>query len=83
MVTLELLSISHQVEQSLKRPFKVLATSSSSTSNFMEKLTQLQSQSNEKSSKSFKKIPIKYQNMILVAARISEVTLPEHDADGA
>ena len=81
--TQELPSISHQVEQSLKRPFEVLATSASSTSDFMEKLTQLQSQSNEKSSKSFKKIPIKYQNMILVAASISEVTLPEYDADGA
>ena len=76
-------SISSQVEQSLKRPFEVLATSASSTSDFMEKLTQLQSQSNEKSSKSFKKIPQKYQNMILVASSVGEVTVQDYDADGA
>ena len=72
-----------QVEQSLKRPFEVLAASSSSTSDFMEKLTQLQSQSNEKSAKNFKKIPSKYQNMILVASSVSEVTCQEYDAEGA
>ena len=55
-------TISSQVKKSLKRPFKVLATSASSTSDFMEKLTQLQNQSSDKSSKSFKKIPVKYQN---------------------
>jgi hypothetical protein len=76
-------SISTQVEQSLKRPFEVLATSASSTSDFMEKLTQLQNQSNEKSSKSFKKIPQKYQNMILVASSVNEVTIQEYDAEGA
>ena len=76
-------SISDQVESSLKRPFEVLAASSSSTSDFMEKLTQMQSQSNEKSSKSFKKIPQKYQNMILVASSIGEVTELDYDADGA
>jgi hypothetical protein len=77
------LSISSQVEQSLKRPFEVLATSASSTSDFMEKLTQLQSQSNEKSSKSFKKIPQKYQNMILVASSVGEVTIQDYNAEGA
>ena len=76
-------SILDQVEKSLKRPFEVLAASSSSTSDFMEKLTQLQSSSNEKSSKSFKKIPLKYQNMILVACSVSEVTALEYDAEGA
>ena len=72
-----------QVEHSLKRPFKVLATSASSTSDFMEKLTQLQNQSSEKSSKSFKKIPVKYQNMILVASSVGEVINPDYDADAA
>ena len=75
-------SLLDKVEQSLKRPFEVLAASSSSTSDFMEKLTQLQSQSNEKSSKSFKRIPTKYQNMILVASSVSEITVLEYDADG-
>ena len=76
-------SIFDQVEKSLKRPFEVLVASSSSTSDFMEKLTQLQSSSNEKSSKSFKKIPLKYQNMILIACSVSEVTVLEYDAEGA
>ena len=76
-------SFFNQVEKSLKRPFEVLAASQTQTSDFMEKLTHLQSQNNEKSSKSFKKIPIKYQNMILVASSVSEVTLAEYDADGA
>ena len=75
-------NILQQVEQSLKRPFEVLAASSSSTTDFMEKLTQLQNQSSEKSSKSFKKIPQKYQNMILVASSSSEVTCQDYDADG-
>ena len=47
----------------------------------MEKLTQLQNQKNEKSSKTFKKIPAKYQQMILVAASTSEVTEVDYDAD--
>lgn len=76
-------SISTQVEKSLKRPFEVLAASSSMTSEFMEKLTQLQSQSSEKSSKSFKKIPAKYQHMILVASSVGEVTEVEYDADAS
>jgi hypothetical protein len=76
-------SISDQVEKSLKRPFEVLATSASSTSDFMEKLTNLQSQSSEKSAKSFKKIPAKYQNMILIASSISEVTVVDYDADAS
>ena len=75
-------SISDQVEQSLKRPFEVLAASSYLTSEFMEKLTQLQSQSSDKSSKSFKKILQKYQNMIQVASSISEVTEIDYGADG-
>ena len=74
-------SISAQVERLLKCPFEVLATSASSTSDFMEKLTQLQNQSSEKSSKSFKKIPTKYQNMILVAASVGEITVLDYDAD--
>ena len=76
-------SIADQVESSLKRPFEVLATASSSTSDFMEKLTQLQSQQSEKSAKSFKKLPSKYQNMILVAASTGEITDHEYSADAA
>ena len=76
-------TIADQVESSLKRPFEVLATASSSTSEFMEKLTQIQSQQSEKSAKSFKKLPTKYQNMILVASSTGEITDPEYSADAA
>ena len=73
--------ISSQVERALKRPFEVLASSSASTIEFMERLTQLQSAASEKSSKSFNKLPAKYQQMILVASSVGEVTLAEYDAD--
>lgn len=73
--------LSNQVEASLKRPFEILAATSASTSEFMEKLTQLQSQSNEKTSKTFKKIPPKYQQMILVGASLGDVTEVEYNAD--
>lgn len=67
-------SMTEAVGDSLKRPFEVLATSASTTADFVEKLTQLHKQSNEKSTKSFKKIPTKYQNMILVATSTGEAT---------
>ena len=76
-----LLSLSTQVENSLKRPFEVLAATSSSTTDFLERLTQIQNQNHEKSSKSFKKIPARYQNMILVAASIGEITEVEYSSD--
>lgn len=76
-------SILNQLEQSLKQPFEVLARSESSTSYFIEWLTQLQIQSNEKASKSFKKIPFKYQIMMLVAISVSEVTQLEYKSDAS
>ena len=77
----ELSTIAAQVESSLKRPFEVLAATSSSTSEFMEKLAQIQSQNAEKNSKTFKKIPAKFQQMILVAASTSEVTEMDYNAE--
>ena len=70
-----------QVKSTLKRPFEVLAATSSSTSHFMDKLTQLQNQSNEKTTKSFTKIPRKYQQMLLVASSICEITEVEYSAE--
>jgi hypothetical protein len=67
-------AMSTAVGESLKRPFEVLATSASTTADFVEKLTHLQRQSNEKATKSFKKIPSKYQNMMLVASSTGEAT---------
>jgi hypothetical protein len=73
--------MSTAVGETLKRPFEVLATSASSTADFVEKLTQLQSQSNDKATKSFKKIPTKYQNMILVASSTGEATNAVYEQD--
>jgi hypothetical protein len=67
-------AMSTAVGETLKRPFEVLATSASTTADFVEKLTHLQRQSNDKATKSFKKIPAKYQNMILVASSTGEAT---------
>ena len=56
------------IMQALQRPLEILATSASSTQDFMQKLTQIQSQNSEKASKSFKKIAPKYQRMLLMAS---------------
>ena len=47
----------------------------------MEQMTQLQSKNSEKSSKSFKKIPTKYQNMIFLASSVGEITEVEYKAE--
>ena len=75
--------MSSVVGDTLKRPFEVLATTASTTAEFVEKLTQLQSQSNEKSTKSFKKIPSKYQNMILVATSTGEATNVNYEQEAS
>ena len=43
-------------------------------------MTQIQSKNSEKSSKSFKKIPAKYQNMILVTSSVGEITVVDYKA---
>ena len=62
---------------SLKRPFEVLASSSSATQDLLQKLTQINSQNLDKGSKSFKKIPTKYQKMLLTAASVNDVIVSE------
>ena len=62
----------NHLEEVFRRPLEILATSSSSTQDFMQRLTQIQNQSNEKSNKSFKKIAPKYQRMLLVASSQGE-----------
>ena len=52
--------ISSRLEDILKRPLEMLATSASSTQDFMHKLTQIQAQNSDKSTRSFKKIAPKY-----------------------
>ena len=74
---------SSEVEQSLQRPFEVLAATTSSTSDFLEKLTQIQASNNDKAAKSFKKIPAKYQNMLLVASSVGDVTELDYSSEAS
>ena len=57
-----------KAESSLKRPLKILASSTAETSTILEKLTMLQFTPLEKSSRSFIKLKKLYQNMFLIAA---------------
>ena len=75
--------LQNAVGDTLKRPFEVLATTASTTADFVEKLTQLHKQSSEKSTKSFKKIPTKYQNMILVATSTGEATNVNYEQEAS
>jgi len=52
------------------------------TQGMLQTLSQVQVQTSEKSSKSFKKIPALYQNMILVASSIGQ-TVPSKLEDSA
>jgi hypothetical protein len=61
-----------QIEQVFKRPLEILASTSSSTQDFMQHLTQIQSTSNDKLTCSFKKIAPKYQRMLLLASSQGE-----------
>ena len=63
-----------EITQTITRPLEMPASSAASNQDFLRKLTQIQSQTNDKTSKSFKKLPLKYQNMIKVASSIGEVT---------
>jgi hypothetical protein len=69
--------LSSKLEDILKRPLEMLATSASSTQDFMQKLTQIQAQNSDKTSRSFKKIAPKYQKMLLVASSHGEVVPTE------
>jgi hypothetical protein len=66
-------SSNENLERIFKRPLEILATSSSSTQDYIQKLAQFQNQANDKASKSFKKIAPKYQKMLLIAASQGEV----------
>ena len=68
---------SNDLGQILQRPLEILATSSSSTQEFLQKLTQIHSQSNDKSTRSFKKLAPKYQRLLLVASSQGEALPPD------
>ena len=57
-----------------KIPLDIIAASTSSNQDYLRKLTQIQEKGQDKTSKSFQKLPTKYQNMILVASSTGEET---------
>ena len=61
----------------LKRPLEIIATSNSTQSDILRSFQSQHEKSNEKSSKSFTKLPAEYQNMILVTSSLGEVTAME------
>jgi len=75
--------VSPHLSDQLKKPLEMIGTSIVTQQDFLRQLTTMQASSNEKSSKSFKKIPPKYQNMILVASSIGEVTETEPNEKAA
>ena len=70
-------ALKRPLEESLKRPLEVLASSSSATQDLLQKLTQINSQNLDKASKSFKKIPTKFQKILLTAASVNDVIVSE------
>lgn len=56
------------LSKSIQKPFEIIAVSSSSTQEFLSKLTQIQSSNQEKTSNSFGKLSDRVQNVINVAS---------------
>ena len=81
--TRSVLAMSTQIQSNLQKPLEVIAASTSSNQDFLRKLTQMHEASEDKSSKSFKKLPKKYQNMLLVASSVNEATVTEINANAA
>ena len=68
--------IGKAVGEALKPSLELLATSASTTQEFMQKLTQIQASSSDKTSKSFKKIAPKYQKLLLIASSVQQEGIP-------
>ena len=67
--------LAQDLQNQLKRPLDLIAASTSSNQDYLRKLTQIQTTSQEKSSKSFSKLPSKYRTMILIASSVDESTM--------
>ena len=61
----------------LKRPLEIIATSNTTQSDILRSFQIQHEKTNDKSSRSFTKLPSQYQNMILVASSQGEVTAME------
>ena len=61
----------------IQKPLEIIAASSSSTQDFLSKLTQIHSSSSEKTTNSFKKLSDKVQKMMLIASSRGNVVAQE------
>ena len=61
----------------LKRPLEIIATSNTTQSDILRSFQVQHEKNNDKSSRSFTKLPSQYQNMILVASSQGDVTAME------
>ena len=69
---------SQNPNQDLQRPLEIIASSSSHTKDYLDRLNQqMQQSSSEKNTRSFKKLAKKYQKMILTASSSGNVTAQE------
>ena len=68
-------------QKKLQLPLEQLAASASSNQDILQTLTKIQAAGEDKSSKSFKKIPVKYQKMILLASSVNEAIPTELNPD--
>jgi len=59
--------------QDFTKPLEIIANSSTITREYLDKLTQMQTSNGDKQTKSFKKLPKKHQQMMLVASSIGNV----------
>ena len=71
------------IQEKLIQPLEIIAASTASNQDFLRKLTQIQAASNDKSTKSFQKLPRKYRDMILNASSISGTTMVEVNPQSA
>jgi hypothetical protein len=71
------LELANALGNQLKRPLEIIATSNSTQSDILRSFQAQHEKTNEKTSRSFTKLPAQYQNMILVASSQGEVTAME------
>lgn len=67
-------NIQDKIGEQIKRPLELIATAQSTNQELLRQFSAAQANANKKSSKSFSKIPVQYQNMILVASSIGDIT---------
>lgn len=69
-------------QEDITKPLEIIANSSSVTRDYLDKLTQMQSTTGDKQSRSFKKLAKRHKQMLLVASSQGNVTCTDLNQDG-